>query len=143
MRRTPGLTRDVVRARPRRAAHQAVGLASGPVAAWRRQTATTQNPSGPGSAGWGYSYFAEGFAQTAERPWPPANLPEPNQAKCASRRVGGARPRSLRRGLTVQTCPHRHEAEMKVSRRAFYFPACICRVQRHLRGWGWGRVFAE
>ncbi len=70
-------------------------------------------------------------------PGQPANLPGPNQAKSAHRRVGGAKQRSLCRGLTVQTCPRRHEAEMKASRRAFNFPACICRVQRYF--WARGR----
>jgi hypothetical protein len=40
--------------------------------------------------------------------------------------------------LTVQTCRHRHEAKVKVFQRDFYFPARICRVQRHFCAWAWG-----
>ncbi|WP_201986759.1 hypothetical protein [Hymenobacter rubidus] len=59
------------------------------------------------------------------------------QCRCQSKpgeatsRVGGAMLRGLRRGLTVQICPHRHEAEMKLFCNVFNFSVRICRAHRH------------
>jgi hypothetical protein len=91
-----------------------------------------------GPAGWGLDILRRRLRSNSRTPWLSATLPEPNQAERAHRRVGGTRQRSLCHGLTLQTSPQWHEAEMKVYEDVFYFPVRLWRVQRHFCGWGRG-----